>query len=159
MLKLIAISYCNCSSWVMGARGGKTAPIRSFPNRIKMVWVMNLNLCYFSFYLPPPSPNPLGVRLLLLSINCRNFKLLFYKFIFTSLLWKYIMHHSWRKYWISGLHPVGEFTFDDIRKKLMSVKIFLYILKAYMMVYINTMFWDPPSPPPPTRGNPALPPI
>ena len=110
---------------------------------------MNLNLCYFSFYLPPPSPNPLGVRLLLLSINCRNFKLLFYKFIFTSLLWKYIMHHSWRKYWISGLHPVGEFTFDDIRKKLMSVKIFLYILKAYMMVYINTMFWDPPSPPPP----------
>ena len=37
--------------------------------------------------------------------------------------------------------PTEESIFDDaIRKLLMSAKIFLYILKVYMMVYIITKF-------------------
>ena len=50
---------------------------------------------------------------------------------------------NFTEYWIFQLHRVAGSIFDNIIRKMMTPgKIFLYILKASLMVHITTKFHD-----------------
>ena len=67
--------------------------------------------------------------------------------LYLSLNWskKTFSYQKFTKYWVSRLRPAVESTFDNVNRKIpMSAKIFLYVLKAYMMhddVYNHKVLW------------------